>query len=227
MAKGKRKQVEEYILTWVKKITGGSKFNVELWENKFKSMNDKEFDEFMQYLKKGNFIQIIVPPDFKNSDVKISIEKNMKLAKELGYEFFQRLVIGPSDKFPQYTTEDKFLILDLPVRRTKQTLEKGVSVAENMKRIDQATGQPKDESTATRISYPELQVLVGMGMKHTLIELMRDRGGDPTTMKLLVAGLAKTGRISQKLLAQYSTGVLSTKTLKAYLLGMHIKSTLP
>jgi hypothetical protein len=224
--KKKRKQIEDYILTWVKKITG-SDMNVNLWKNKFKNMNDKEFDEFMQYLRRGNFIQIIVPPDFKDSDIKISVEKNIKLGKELGYDFFQRLVIGPGENFPKYVTEDKFLILDLPVRRTKQTLEKGVSVAEHMRKIDQATGQPKDESTATRISYPELQVLVGMGMKHALIELMRDRGGDPTTMKLLVAGLAKTGRISQKLLAQYSTGVLSTKTLKAYLLGMHLKSTLP
>ena len=226
MANKKRKQVEEYILTWIKKITG-SEFNVNLYKDMFKNMSDEEFDKFMNELKDSDkYLQVIVPPDIKSSDVKISIAKNYKLAKELGYEFFQELDIGPNGDIPKYRTPQKFLIIDLPIRRTKQTSEKGVSVSMHAKSIDMLTGQPKGDSTATRLSYPELQVLVGMGLTNSLIELLRDRGGDIVTEKLLISGLNKYGVISQKLLAQYATGALSTKSLKNYLLGMHIKSTL-
>ena len=226
MANKKRKQVEEYILTWIKKITN-SEFNVNLYKDLFKNMTDEEFDNFMKSLRDDKrWLQIIVPPDIRNSDVKISISKNYKLAKELGYDFFQQLDIGPNRDLPKYRTPHKFLIIDLPIRRTKQTSEKGVSVSTHAKNIDMLTGQPKGDSTATRISYPELQVLVGMGLTHSLIELLRDRGGDIMTERLLMSGLSKYGVISQKLLSNYATGALSTISLKNYLLGMHIKSTL-
>jgi len=226
MVNKKRKQVEEYIITWIKKITN-SEFNVNLYKDLFKNMTDEEFDDFMKSLRDDKrWLQIIVPPDIRNSDVKISISKNYKLAKELGYDFFQQLDIGPNRDLPKYRTPHKFLIIDLPIRRTKQTSEKGISVSMHAKSIDMLTGQPKGDSTATRISYPELQVLVGMGLTYSLIELLRDRGGDIMTEKLLMSGLSKYGMLSQKLLSNYATGALSTKSLKNYLLGMHIKSTL-
>ena len=226
MANKKRQEVEQYILKWIKKITK-SAFNVNLYKDMFKNMTDEEFDKFMHRLKEGNqYLQVIVPPDIENSDVKITLANNYKLAKELNYDFFQELDIGPNGDIPRYRTPHKFLIIDLPIRRTKQTSEKGVSVSLHAKNIDMLTGQPKGDSTANRISYPELQVLVGMGLTNSLIELLRDRGGDITTEKLLITGLTKYGVISQKLLSQYATGALSTKSLKNYLLGMHIKSTL-
>ena len=39
-----RKKVEEYILTWIKKITN-SDFNVNLYKDMFKNMSDEEFDK--------------------------------------------------------------------------------------------------------------------------------------------------------------------------------------
>ena len=221
-----RKKVEEYILTWIKKITN-SDFNVNLYKDMLKNMSNEEFDKFMNKLKEGDkYLEVIVPPDIKNSDVKISISKNYKLAKELGYSFFQQLDIGPNRDIPKYRTPNKSLIIDLPIRRTKQTSEKGIGVSLHAKNIDMLTGQSKGDSTATRLSYPELQVLVGMGLTNSLIELLRDRGGDISTEKLLISGLSKYGMISQKLLSQYASGALSTKSLRNYLLGMHIKSTL-
>jgi len=220
----KRKETEKFIKDWIYKITQ-SKKNVELYDQLFKKMSNEDFEEFMNKLKNGELIlQIIVPQD--QFDGKIDLERNYKLANELGFDFFQHLTVGPSNEFPKYITPNKFMVLLLPFRRTKQTLEKGIAVAKSSKYVDPITGQVKEDDSTSSLSYPELQVLVGLGVKTALIELLRDRGGDINAKSVLTSALAKYGRVSKKFIDMYATGALSTKSLKAYLYGMHLKNTL-
>jgi len=56
-----RKKTEAYILKYVDKIAQGGQ-NKELYSNLFKSMSDKEFNNFMLGLKSGKVtLSIIVP----------------------------------------------------------------------------------------------------------------------------------------------------------------------
>jgi len=224
MAKGKRKEVEKFIKEWIYKITK-SKSNVKLYEELFKNMKDKEFEEFIRKLGTGEMmLNIVIPHD---GDHNISLRRNIEtLAKELGYDFHQHLYIGPTEDAPKYKTPNKYFILTLPFRRAKQTIEKGISYSEHDRRIDALTGQPTDESRSSRISYPELQLLVGMGMKDSAIELLRDRGGDPGAYYAIKNALLKYGRVSEKLVNNYTEGVISTSTLKALFAGMHFKINL-
>jgi len=220
----KRKLIEEHVLKRIKAITK-SEQNVELYKKTFKKMSNKDFEEFVLNVKtKKSRLQIIVPPD--KGDTNITIEHNIKLAKEWNNEIFQHLIIKDNINNTERITKNKFLILNLPLRRVKQTLDKGVSVAEDNKHIDVLTGQVKGDSAASKLSFPELQILVGMGLEKSVVELMRDRGGDLGANNTLVNGLIANGNISQTLVGDYATGVESTKTLKAYLNGMHLKSTL-
>ena len=219
----KRKEVEKFILDWIFKITN-SKKNVELYQKLFKKMTNDEFDKFMSDLRNGKILQVIIPQD--GFDGKIDLEKNFELANELGFDFFQHLTMGPSDEFDKFTTPNKHMVLLLPFRRTKQTLEKGIAVASSSKHIDPITGQVKEDDSTSSLSYPELQVLVGLGVKTALIELLRDRGGDVNAKSVLTSALAKYGRVSKKFIDMYSTGALSTKSLKAYLYGIHLKNNL-
>jgi hypothetical protein len=226
---GKRKETEKFIIDWIYKITQ-SKKNVQLYENMFKGMNDDQFEEFINKLENGELVlQVIIPLD--GFDGKVDLKRNYKLAKELGFEFFEHILMGPIDngpdeKIPKYKTPNKYMVIDLPFRRTKQTLEKGLAVAESTKEIDMLTGQVKNDDKVSSISFPELQVLVGMGLKDSLIELMRDRGGDLTSKTIMLNSLSKYGRISRKIVDLYAEGALSTKSLKNYLTGMHLKNTL-
>lgn len=220
----KRTDTEALLYTWVKKITK-SDMNVNLYKKHLSNMSDKEFTEFMTKLKNKEIkLQVIVPPDM--GDTKITVENNIKLAKEIGQELYQRLIITDNDAGTKRMSKNKFLILDLPLRRMKQTSEKGVSVATDNKHVDVLTGQVKGDSAASKLTYPELQILSGLGMTNSLVELMKDRGGDIGANNTLINGLIQNGTISQKLVEQYSTGVESTKILKSYLNGMHIQSTL-
>jgi len=219
----KRKEVEKFIKDWIYKISK-SKRNVKLYEDFFKSMNDKQFGEFMEKIKNGDLIlNLIVPHD---GDTDIKLERNFKLAKELGYDFFQHLFMGPTEDMPRYKTPYKYMILTLPYRRAKQTIEKGISFSEHDKAIDSLTGQPTGDSRSSRISFPETQLLVGMGIKEGLIELLRDRGGDLGAYHALKQVLLKYGRVSDKVTSAYSDGVISTQTLKAIFNGMHLKINL-
>jgi len=86
----KRKQAQEYILKYIDKIARGGQ-NKKLYEDLFKRMTDSDFHDFMVKLKnKEVTLAVIVPHD---DSVKVDMENNFKIAKEIGYEFFQHLVI--------------------------------------------------------------------------------------------------------------------------------------
>lgn len=224
MANAKRKKVEEYIVKYIGKITHGDEKNMNLYKDLFKSMNDKEFDDFMVKLRdKKITLSIIVP---NGGDVKVTVKNNFKVAKEIGLEFFQHLKMGASNDMPAYTTPNKYLVYKLPVRRAAQLLSKKISIPKDDKTIDSLTGQVTGKSQSSKLTLPELQILIGMGMKDSVKELMKTRGGDLGEANALNKLLYKNGQVSQAMTGMYSTGVKSTKTLKQFLNAMHIRSTL-
>lgn len=219
----KRKAVEDLILEYIGKIASGDQ-NVKLYRDLFAKMSDQEFDQWMHKLKnKERTLSIVVP---NGGDVKCSVENNIKVGKELGFEFFQNLKFSPAGNTPGFTTPNQYMILKLPVKRAAQLLSKKISIAKDNKFIDTLTGQVSGDSRASKMTYPETQILLGMGIKDSLIELLKYRGGDKNGANAMNTMLMKTGIVHQKDLEQYSSGVESTKTLKSYLYGMHIKNTL-
>jgi len=74
-------------------------------------------------------------------------------------------------------------------------------------------------------------MLIAMDMKDTATEMVRIRGGDLKAQSEYVRQLANNGEVSQKDILDVANlvsngGVVSTRTLKYYLQGMHIKNTL-
>ncbi len=221
---GNRKNAEEFILKYIGKIVTGNE-NINLYKELFSNMSDKEFHLFMEDLRdRKTTLSIIVPNGNKN--IKVNVENNFKIAKELGFDFFQRLKISGSKELPDYITPNKFLIFKLPIKRASQLLSKKVSIPEDDRSIDILTGQVTGKSRASKITLPELQLLIGMGMKDSVRELVKVRGGDIGANNAANAMLYKQGQASQRDIEQFSTGVISTKSLKAYFNSMHIRNTL-
>lgn len=220
----KRKQVEEYVLKYIAKIVTGDE-NINLYKDLFNRMSDAEFKEWMEKLRdKKTTLSIVVPNGSKN--IKCSVENNMKIAKELGFDFFQNLKVGETKDNPGYTTYNKYMVIKLPIKRAAQLLQKKISIAQNSNKIDSLTGQVTNESKASKMSNPETQVLLGLGMNKSLIELLKMRGGDTGAMDAMNRMLMTEGIAHQSDIEMYSKGVKSTKTLKSYFNSMHIKNTL-
>lgn len=219
----KRKKTEEFIIKYIKALVKG-KENVELYENMFKSMTDEDFDVFMNQLKNEEIhLSVVIPND---GVTRITIENNFQVGKQLGHDFFQRVKVTNHSEYPDHMLPNKMLTMLLPIRRAQQLLSKKISVPKHDLTVDQLTGQVAGDSKSSKLSYPEQQLLLAMDMKDTAKEIAKIRGGDQGSSKALNDSLFKTGQATQAKVNEYSTGVTSTKTLKSYLLGMHIKSTL-
>ncbi len=217
-----RKAAESFIIRSINKLTPGSD-NSSIYKDKFSKMSDKEFDTFISKLESGEAFLPIIEPNFHGS---VTVENNLKLAEELGHNFFEKIWMGATKDRPAYLTPIEYLVVDLPVRRASQTIVKKISVPDDNKVIDNVTAQPTGDSKGAKISYPELQVAAAMGLDNAMVELMKYRGGDINGRRAYEALISKTGTASQKVLDGYSSGVESTKSLKTFLTSMMLQNTL-
>jgi len=218
-----RKESEKIILDGVKKIDPSGK-NYELYKNLFKSMTNKEFEDFITGIRDEKKTLSIIVPSWSKSG--ITVENNFKIAKDYGYDFFQRLIIEGDGDNPPRKTNNKFFVYKLPIRRASQLLSKKISIPKDDKVIDLTTGQVTGKSGAAKLTMPETQMIVGMGLKHSVVELLKYRGGDLGSANAMKRELVNNGRVNSSVLEEASTKVVSTKTLKSYLNAAHIKSTL-
>lgn len=218
-----RKKAEEAILKFMKEIepTG---YNVEQYKKIFASMSDKDFDSYMRDIRNGTKTLVLFKPMYKANG--ITVENNLEVAKKYGLNFFEKLIFTNNENAPNHKTSIDYLIIDLPYRRQSQTLDKKISVPDNNKTIDELTYQPTGDSKGAKISYPELQVLIGMGLDNTISELIKYRGGDRGGFNAYNAMFLRYGSANLKTLSQYATGVESSKTLKTYLTAGHISNSI-
>lgn len=220
----KRDLTEQFIYQFLTDIEP-TKYNLNLYKELFKSMSDTDFHKYMEDIRAGKKYLVLIKPMYKANG--ISVENNLKIANKYNLEFFEHLIFSNNeDGTPDYKTPIKYLVVELPYRRQSQTLEKKISLPDDNKVIDELTYQPTGPSKGAKISYPELQVLIGMGLDNTITELIKYRGGDRGGFNAYNAMFLRYGSANLKTLSNYSSGVESTKTLKSLLLGMHIKSTL-
>ncbi len=220
---GLRKEAEAFLTEYIDKIAPGGQ-NKKLYEDKFAAMSDEEFDDMIDGLEKGTVHLAAVAPNF--SEVRLTMANNFAVADELGHEFFQRVWVPAKDGLPSYLTPVPYLVLDLPVRRQAQLLEKKISIPAHNNSVDDLTGQPTGASRGSKISYPETQVLASAGLKECLLELLKYRGGDERGFMAMNTMIARTGGVSLNAIEPFAGGVKSTSAVKSMLAGMQLLATL-
>src|ERR1035437_5741333 len=218
-----RLAAEKYIKTYIEKISPGPE-NVKIYTDLFKSMSDKQFEEFMGNLETGKSRLAIIAPNFGTN--KISTKNNLAIAKEIGYNFFQRIWFPATEDSPAYLSPISYLVVDLPIKRQAQLLVKKISIPEDNKSVDNFTGQPTSKSKGSSISYPEVQIMAAMGLNNCLTEFMKYRGGDNRGFNAMNDFISKSGGVSLDSIKHLASGVESTKVMKTFLTSMHIQSTL-
>lgn len=211
------------ILEYVEKLLPGST-NTQMYRDLFASQDDKAFDEFMKALEDGTSRLAIVAANL--SEHKLSIDRNLALADELGHNFFERIWIDGGNEVPPYLSPIPYLIVDLPLRRQAQLLVKKISIPEDNQSVDDFTGQPTGKSKGSKISYPETQIMAALDLNANLTELLKFRGGDVKGFDAMNNVISKTGGVSMKQIEALGTKVKSTETLSTFLTCMHLENTL-
>jgi hypothetical protein len=220
---GNRKAAEAVILEWVEKLIPESG-NRELYEKLFAGMDDAAFAVWMEKLERQEIRLAVVAPNLAKSS--LDIERNLKLADELGHNFYERILIDNGNDIPPYLSPVRYLVVDLPLRRQAQLLVKKISIPEDTKSVDDFTGQPTGKSKGSKISYPETQIMAALNLDNNLIEMLKYRGGDEKGFDALNSSISKTGGVSLKSIEKLGTQVKSTQTLSIILTCMHLENTL-
>lgn len=218
-----RKKAEQFIYQFLKDVDP-SGFNNQMMQKVFAEMSDKHFDIYMRGLRDKTMYLVLFKPMYEAKG--ITTENNFKVAKKYGLEYYERLVFTGNKNEPDHMTTTTSLVGFTPYRRQSQKLVKKISIPPNNKTIDQLTYQPTGASKGSKISFPELQVLIGMKLDKTIEELQQIRGGDRGGFAAYNAMIMRYGRANLKALEPHKTGVESTRTLKIYMASMHISTTL-
>ena len=220
---GDREAATREIIKWVDKIYPGGG-NGKIYSEMLGKLTDDQFDEYMSKLESGEEILFIIAPNL--SDKKLTIENNLKVADELGHQFFQQLWLTDPTTQRVYLTPQKYLVIDLPIRRQQQLLVKKIAIPEHNRTSDDLTGQPTGDSHGSSLSFPELQVMYAQGFDRTIEELIKFRGGDLKALRAMSTQLIETGTANQDYIKRTPTRVKSTETLSTFLKGMHLANTL-
>ncbi len=218
-----RKQVTDWFLTKLHDLQPNNK-NIEFYKKYLNNLSDIEFTNLMEDLKTEKKVLPYYCANLHDEDV--PLENSLKVAKQLGLELFQRIwFIDPITKV-KYLTPEKYFIIHLPVRRQVQHLEKGKSVVENSDYIDNLTGQPTNVSKTAQISLPELLTLDSLGLHKSIEEMINVRGGNELAFRDAKRSLINTGKYSLQQAKELNSRPTSIETLRSFLLGMHIDSTI-
>lgn len=207
-SKAKRKKIEEHLFSFIGKISDNN--NVAIYKSRFANMTDEEFTEFMDSLSRKEINLAVVQPTGKKNTV--TVAKCMGVADDMGVKLLDNVVYKTDTP---YIANLQTAILRLPIKRTVQVLSSKIGVPKDNKTIDSTTGQPVGKSKGAKITLPELQLLDAIGLKVSLIEAMKIRGGDQGAYRAYTASLENYGMASQEVINQYSTGVVSSKTLQS------------
>lgn len=218
-----RKLATEQAVSFIERILPKSG-NSEKLKERLDKMSDKRFDQFMHDLQnKVTTLQIKAP---NLAAAKLSVTRNVKIAKELGYDFFQRLSLKDPATGQQYLTPLKYMVLSLPFRRQAQHLVKKMSVPADNDSRDDLTGQPTGKSKGSSLSNPEMQVLYALGLDKTIEELLKVRGGDDAAFTAMNKAAHETGGFSLEQVAKSGGKVKSTETLSTFLKACHLNNNL-
>jgi hypothetical protein len=216
-----RKDVEQFILEVVAKLDP-SGFNTKIYKEKLPKMSKKDYESMIEKFRSGRHsLRLFSPLD---SEVELDFDRNVDIAKWLGFDIYQKLTITRGDFV--YTPEVEYAVMYMSIRRASQHILKNFNVHKHRKTRNRITGQVAGNSASGRITLQEVQVMKPLGLNNTLDEFLGVRGGDVQASNALNGLLFKNGKVSKSELAPFVTKTQATKTLSAYFKAMHIDISL-
>lgn len=227
-----RQEVTAFIVKAMSGIIPGDTYNADLAKQRLDAMPDVEFDAYIRSLaapenEEDRVKQEILPfysPNLK--DPRVTMESLMEVAESIDHPFFEQLWLTDPQTGDTYLTPQKYLVLDMTVRRQAQMLTKKSSIPENARHVDEMSGQVTGKSKGSKISFPEFQSQLAQGLEQTLVEEFNVRGGNRTAQGEFERQLIETGEASLEEVTAGGELTSSTTTVGMLYRGMMIDNNL-
>ena len=218
-----RKEVTEWFIKNIAELQPKNQ-NIKMYQDYFDALSDAAFAELMVKLKEGKITMPFYSPNLSSKDV--DIKKALKVADELGLDFFQQLWLTDNATGVKYLTPEKYFIVHMAIRRQIQHVAKGLSVTEHSNYVDTLTGQPVSDSKSSKLSLPEIINLDTLGLHKSIEEMISVRGGNTLGYSAAKQDTINTGTYTLQAIEDIGSRPTSIDTLRAFLLGSHLDSTL-
>lgn len=192
---------------------------------RLEALTDEEFDKLMvAFQEEKDFIQIIAP--IMDDKTRFDYDTLHAVARKYDIKLYQRVWMTDEEGSSELSNKDS-MILYMPVKIQQQLNSKKITIPKSNNVIDTFTGQVTGkESKGARVSYPEVNALLAMGLTKTVEEYLHFRGGSEKGLRLIEQSIMQTGQASADALKPYSGQVGSNLLLHSYLSAMMLKSTL-
>ena len=191
--------------------------NINLFVNYIDSKTDAELDIIIEKIKSRELILPVIIPNGSNA---VSYENNMSLIESLKMGLHKKIGIVRDGE----TTMSPIprLIMNVPIKKPSQLLEKKRSIPDDQNTKNIMTQQVTGPSKSMSVTSPEIPLMLGNGQYLSIREAIKYRGGDQSA-ELVLEKMAELGMdISQEVLEKYSSGPEVNNTIKQVLFSMHL-----
>ena len=207
MNKAKRKQMEDLIYNFFDLFDPSGR-NTEYYRNKFKAMNDGQFDQYFKLLfEQDDPYLTATMVDYENP---ILIENVEKAAAFLNVPLFERVVLPYASEDPDnpIITKHECLVGYLNIKRLQQINFKKLGLSTDASERNMITGQVTGHDKNSRNSDQETIALLTVGANTSLKELMSMRADDMVMKAEMNKKISRDGYVAMNEL----TDKLSNKT---------------
>jgi hypothetical protein len=209
MAKGNRKEAEEFVLGFMGELTEGGGNRV-IYSRLFEAMNDAQFGDFVDKVEQLGSLSIW--GSNYNPKEMIHYENLLRISKKYGVEIEQQLIVFDEETGIKSMTPYKAIVGTGELRKQRQMWVKKFSAAKDDHSIDDLTGQVMGDSRSTGISQPEITVLRNLGLTIMANELYNVKGGDLQALRSYKNDLLTTGKTNTNASLQKGDIAKSLKT---------------
>ncbi len=188
----KRKVVETYIFELMDQLDPSGE-NTKRYKDMFKDMNDKAFTSYMKAIKDGKTQLALYQENLKKG---LTNNQIVALAKKRKVKIFSKLRMTDPDVNREYLTTNEFLVVQVPIRRVSQYLFHKISLPEDDTHINPISGQVIPPDKGSKISSIEVQILGSKGLKTSILEMIKVRGGDTNAYQEMKHSIESDGDVS-------------------------------
>lgn len=214
-------KIIDYVVDVIKTIEPSGE-NATRYKEFLSDMTLDEFDTFITHLKNNDTNIHIYAPNVKTT---LRQENIITAAKKVGVALMEKIWRYDKVTGKKYLTPNEYLILQLPVRRVSQFLLHKMAVPDSDKKIDILTGQVTGDDRSSSITQVEIQALFARGLKNTLVELVKVRGGDVNAYANMKQQISETGEAVLEGLEPDTTArsvVIASVILKAMMIDTNL-----
>ena len=223
--KKKRKEMEDLIYGFFDLFDPTGR-NTEYYRNKFKAMDDNQFDKYFKLLfAQDDPYLTATMVDYENP---IKIENIEKAAEFLNVPLFERVVLpyASSDPNNPVITKHECMVGYLNIKRLQQINFKKLGLSTDVSERNMITGQVTGHEKNSRNSDAETTALLTVGANASLKEFMSARADDMVMKKEMNQKILRDGYVSMADLTDKLVNKTTLNSASVFFLGAGIMNDL-